>query len=122
MVIIYPFNFTRGGSGINWRLERNRLDVLLRYSDGSEVTTNNLTINHLTSSFIILDGPISGYFTDSLQQIRVTNLVGFDGTNLLKRCPSCGYDKSLVGFDYSGRYTDGRRDQSCCNECRGNYR
>ena len=52
---------------------------------------------------------------------RVTNLVGYDGNEILKRCPYCLQHKHVTEFGYSGRYTNGRRDQSRCNLCRKQY-
>lgn len=51
---------------------------------------------------------------------RVTNLVGYDGIELIKRCPQCT-DKHITDFGYSGRTTNMKRDQSQCTDCRGRY-
>lgn len=52
---------------------------------------------------------------------RVTNLVGYNGVDLIKRCPKCLSDKIVTEFGYDGRYTNRRRDQSECTDCRGQY-
>lgn len=52
---------------------------------------------------------------------RVTNLVGYDGQTLLKRCPACGLDKSPLAYGERGRVTGRRRDQSQCSDCRSGY-
>lgn len=52
---------------------------------------------------------------------RVTNLVGYDGKELIKRCPGCNNDKHVTDFGYSGRITNRKRDQSQCTSCRGQY-
>ena len=54
---------------------------------------------------------------------RVTNIVGFDGVSLLKRCTNCGEVKpSADGFGAEGRCTNKttgmRRDQAQCKQCR----
>lgn len=57
---------------------------------------------------------------------RVTNIVGFDGVDLLKRCtnPDCWEIKrSAEGFGENGRNSNPkrpmRRDQAQCIICRG---
>ncbi len=52
---------------------------------------------------------------------RVTNLVGCDGSQLLKRCPACGLDKSPLDYGEQGRITTWQRDQSQCLTCRARY-
>lgn len=52
---------------------------------------------------------------------RVTNLVGYDGSELLKLCPNCSKVKPVIEFGYSGRTIRIKRDQSHCSECRGTY-
>jgi len=49
---------------------------------------------------------------------RVTNLVGHDGTNLLKKCTACGLEKYPADYGVSGRFTNKQRDQSQCSDCR----
>lgn len=53
---------------------------------------------------------------------RLTNIVGFDGVELLKECPHCECTKRSSEFGALGRQTNpqGRRDQSWCKECRRN--
>ncbi len=61
---------------------------------------------------------ISGYDSNNN---RITNLVGFDGHELLKVCPKCSGIKHVTDYGYSGRYTNRRRDQSQCSYCRSLY-
>jgi hypothetical protein len=54
---------------------------------------------------------------------RITNIVGFDGVELLKECPRCGLAKKSSAFGVSGRKMEqdnekSIRDQSYCIECR----
>lgn len=120
MNIIYPVYFTRGGRGINWRTQRNRITVDLNYYPNHVINTSILDTCHLSGQFTI--NPISsGYFLQNGQMVRVTNLAGYDGNNILKYCPACGNIKTIQEFDYSGRFTGEQRDQSNCMECRQAY-
>lgn len=122
MIIVYPIYLTLGGRGVRWRDPRNRLSVNIRYTNSDVIiNTDCLNISHLNNPFVIENGPINGYFIDNGEMIRVTNLVGYDGSSILKRCPACGVVEQLEGFDYEGRDTGVRRDQSNCMVCRANY-
>ncbi len=121
MDIIYPIYFTKKGRGIDWRVPRNRINITLRYENGSTTVSDYLSGLHLHSAFTFDDGYVSGYFIDDDEMVRVTNLVGYDGNNILKWCPNCKQIKGIEGFDYSGRYANGQRDQSNCKDCRSMY-
>ena len=119
MNIVYPVYFTLGGKGVNWREARNSISVDINYTNGNTVlNTNCLNTNHLGTPFTIYPNPVNGYFIEGREMIRVTNLVGYDGNSILKCCPACGLTKSLEDFDYKGRDTGGKRDQSNCMVCR----
>ena len=65
-----------------------------------------------------------GYTGTNGDGSSLTNIVGFDGEELLKKCTNCGQIKpSASGFGPKGRCTDPkgirRRDQAQCIECRG---
>lgn len=67
---------------------------------------------------VTFDGPVSGVDADSN---RVTNIVGFNGRELLKRCPKCKKVWPASEYGASGRPSTGayeRRDQADCGECR----
>jgi hypothetical protein len=52
---------------------------------------------------------------------RVTNIVGFDGRELIKQCPKCRKNWPASMYGPSGRPSGGayeRRDQADCHECR----
>ncbi len=87
---------------------------------------NGLIINGNEKYFLIDNNPdfdgISGYDANG---DRVTHIVGFDGTDLLKRCthPNCrAIKQSANGFGEKGRNSNPkrpmRRDQAQCSECR----
>lgn len=88
---------------------------------------NDLIVNGDENPFMISDDPdfggLSGYDENG---DRFTNIVGFNGSDLLKRCTnkSCREKimPSTLGFGASGRNSypkkDMRRDQSQCIECR----
>jgi hypothetical protein len=87
---------------------------------------NGMTINAGQEAFMISTDPefdgVSGY---DAHGDRVTHVVGFDGTDLLKRCthPECREIKpSTSGFGEKGRNSHPaksmRRDQAQCSECR----
>lgn len=52
--------------------------------------------------------------------IRITNIVSFNGTSFLKRFPHYNQIKSLIEFDCISRYSSSL-EQSNCNIFRGNY-
>lgn len=122
MNIVYPIYFTLGGVGVRWREVRNRIRVDINYTNNNNIiNTDILNTNHLNGSFEIINGPVSGYFIENNEMVRVTNLIGYDGYSILKLCPNCGNVKTLEEFDYEGRDSGGRRDQSNCMECRKSY-
>lgn len=121
MKIIYPIYFTLSGRGVNWRDPSNRILVTIEYSDDRKLRVGKLERHHMSLPFKFMNGLVSGYFIQNSQYVRVTNLVGFDGKSLIKRCPSCHLEKAIDEFDYTGRYTNGPRDQSNCFECRSSY-
>lgn len=87
--------------------------VQINYNDGSVETSSIFpTSKGLVSCTF---SKISGYDANNS---RVTNLVGYDGRELLKRCPYCMSDKHVTKFGYSGRITNGKRDQSRYTHCR----
>lgn len=54
---------------------------------------------------------------------RITNIVGHDGKQFIKKCPHCKRELPETAFGEMGRDTgEGtRRDQSNCGECRARY-
>ena len=114
-----PFYFTSSGKG--WR--HSPRDVTLRYEDGSVQTTGVLGPQHLAGGgFSVEESPVSGFYVDDVgREVRITNIVGFDGSRFLKYCPSCGRTKPVSEFGASGRHTTGPRDQSECSACRSEY-
>lgn len=90
--------------------------ISINYSDGSSESSNIFPTSKglMECSFTKINGwDIAGN--------RVTNLVGYDGVEVLKKCPACYEIKYVTDFGYSGRYTNRRRDQSQCMECRSQY-
>lgn len=90
--------------------------VQINYSDGSSEFSQVFPTNRGLISCTF--SKINGY---DANHNRVTNLVGFDGTELLKKCPCCEVNKHVTEFGYSGRMTNARRDQSQCTLCRSGY-
>lgn len=90
--------------------------IQIHYSDGSSENSNCFPASRgrITCNF----NSVNGYDENNN---RITNLVGFDGSSLLKRCPRCQQTKIVTEFGYSGRVTNSRRDQSNCSACRGSY-
>ena len=89
--------------------------VQINYQDGSVETSSIFPTSRGLISCNFLK--INGYDANNN---RVTNLVGYDGTELIKRCPQCT-DKHATEFGYSGRTTNRKRDQSQCTNCRARY-
>lgn len=113
MIVNLPLRLTCSGNP-GYKIPNT---VTITYNNGQ--TINN--VNIIDSSITIMPFRMnmsSGY--DSIGN-RITNIIGFDGTNLLKHCPSCNKIKPTIEFGWSGRVTTGRRDQSECNNCRGSY-
>lgn len=112
MRIILPFRLTGSGNP-GYRYPNS---VTIRYSNGSILTNISvITSNMLTSPFRM--DISSGYGSNN---VRITNIAGYDGTDFLKWCPHCKKIKPLSDFDNIGRYNSSR-DQSNCNDCRGSY-
>lgn len=89
--------------------------VQINYYDGS---VENSSIFPTSKGLIKCTfSKVNGYDANNN---RVTNLVGYDGKELMKRCPQCT-DKHVTDFGYSGRTTNRKRDQSQCTACRGKY-
>lgn len=57
----------------------------------------------------------SGYDGDNL---RVTNIVGIQNGDFLKKCPKC---KQIKHSEEFGLRKTVNRDQSQCTDCRGEY-
>lgn len=87
---------------------------------------NEIIVNGTEKPFMISNDPnftgISGFDAEGN---RATNIVGFDGKDLLKRCtnPKCFTVKPRAeGFGEKGRSTNPktgmRRDQAQCKVCR----
>lgn len=114
MIVTLPLRLTgSGNSGYNCP---NLVNIT--YSDGTKLND----IPEINDD-IIIKGPFtmdmsSGY--DACGN-RITNIVGFNGNELLKKCPSCGQIKPTTEFGCSGRVTTSPRDQSECNKCRSSY-
>lgn len=87
------------------------------YSNGTVLTNVSVIDSSITIMNFTMDIS-SGYDANGH---RITNIVGFNGNELLKYCPSCGYIKPSTSFGWNGRVTTSRRDQSECNECRSSY-
>ena len=109
MIVNLPLRLTGDRYEAN---EEKRVNII--YNNGDILETN------IIDDWVLAGGPFimeksNGY--DNLNN-RITNIVGYDGNDLLKRCPKCGSDKPTVYYGSSGR---GNRDQSECNECRSQY-
>ncbi|NLK94511.1 MAG: hypothetical protein GX275_04860 [Clostridiales bacterium] len=81
--------------------------------ENSSIFPTSIGLVHCTFS------KTSGYDSNNNS---VKKLVGYDGIQLIKRCPHCNCDKHVTEFGYSGRTTDRRRDQSQCTDCRGRFK
>jgi hypothetical protein len=88
---------------------------------------NDIVINGNETPFMISDDPafqgLSGF---DANKNRATNIVGFNGSDLLKKCtnPKCKepIKPREIGFGSEGRCTNKntgmRRDQAQCKICR----
>lgn len=90
--------------------------VRIVYSDGSVETSTTFPASK--GLFPCSFSKMNGYDANNN---RVTNLVGFNGHELLKKCPNCSGEKDVTAFGYSGRVTNEKRDQSNCTDCRSLY-
>lgn len=113
MIVNLPLRLT-GSNNPGYRYEKY---VDLIYEDGNIIRGVNVIDNNITTKPFFMEIS-SGYDANNN---RITNIVGYDGINLLKYCPKCGCTKPTTEFGYSGRVTTDRRDQSDCNSCRSNY-
>ena len=102
MIMIFPIKFDR--------------TVQITYHDGSIESSSVFPAKKglLQCTF----QKINGY---DANHKRVTNLVGYNGRELLKKCPNCHRIKPVTEYGYTGRITNIRRDQSQCSECRSVY-
>lgn len=113
MIVNLPLRLT--GSGNPGYRQANSVNIT--YNNGSTLTNISIIDNSIATTPFTMDMS-SGYDANNN---RVTNIVGFNGQELLKYCPSCGNIKPTTSFGYSGRVTNSRRDQSECNNCRSSY-
>ena len=113
MIVTLPLRLTGSGPS-NYRTP-NYVNIV--YNNGTILNNINIIDNSITIAPFTMDMS-SGYDNNSN---RITNIVGFDGYNLLKYCPSCHSIKPTIEFGYLGRVTTSRRDQSECNLCRSSY-
>ena len=113
MIVTLPLRLT--GSGPSGYRNPNYVDIV--YENGQIIHNVNIIDNSITTSPFTMNMS-SGY---DAHNNRITNIVGFDGHNLLKHCPSCNLNKPTTAFGYSGRYTTSRRNQSECSDCRSSY-
>lgn len=90
-------------------------NITITYCDGTTEESNSFpgTYGIIQCRF----PKINGYDANNN---RITNLVGYNGHTLLKRCPNCEQELSPLDYGASGRVTNSRRDQSHCIECRSN--
>lgn len=113
MIVSLPLRLTELGNP-GYKIPKS---VTITYEDGTQL--NNIHIIDSSITIMPFTMPISSGYDST--DARITNIVGFDGTNLLKQCPSCGLQKPTTEFGWSGRVTSGRRDQSECSNCRASY-
>lgn len=113
MIVNLPLRLTGSGNP-GYKLNKT---VNITYEDGTIIRNINV-INSFIARMPFTMPMSSGY---DFNGNRITNIVGFDGTYLLKWCPSCQIIKPTISFGWIGRVTNGRRDQSECNDCRGSY-
>lgn len=113
MKVNLPLRLT--GSGNPGYMNQNYVDLI--YENGGILRrVGTIDTNIMIRPFFMEMS--SGYDANNN---RITNIVGYDGINLLKYCPRCQCTKPTTEFGYSGRVTTSRRDQSECNSCRGSY-
>lgn len=113
MIVTLPLRLTGSGpSGCN---QPN--SVTVTYQSGQVLRNVGVIDSNITTSAFTMDMS-SGYDANNN---RITNIVGFDGHELLKHCPRCNLPKPTTQFGYSGRVTTSRRDQSECTDCRSGY-
>lgn len=96
---------------------RQSKTVDLIFDNNHIISTSNITNAHTSQGAFTLSEVSSGYDANN---IRITNIAGYNGFTFLKYCPHCERIKPLVDFDNIGRYNSSR-DQSNCNACRGSY-
>lgn len=113
MIVSLPLRLTEYGNP-GYRIPRS---VTITYEDGTQL--NNIQIIDSSITIMPFTMPMSSGYDST--GARITNIVGFDGINLLKHCPSCDLDKPTTDFGWSGRVTTRRRDQSECSNCRASY-
>lgn len=113
MIVTLPLRLT--GSGNPGYRQPN--SVTVTYQNGNVLRNVSVINSTITISAFTMDMS-SGYDANGY---RVTNIVGFNGHELLKHCPRCNRAKPTTKFGYSGRVTTSTRDQSECNDCRSGY-
>ena len=113
MIIILPLRLTGSGNP-GYKIQNS---VNINYSNGTTLKNVSIIDSSITTMAFTMDMS-SGYDANGN---RITNIIGFDGSELLKYCPSCEYIKPSTDFGWSGRVTTSRRDQSECNHCRSSY-
>lgn len=113
MIVRLPLRLT--GSGPSGYNQPN--SVTITYHNGNVLYNVNVIDSNITTSAFTMDMS-SGYDDDG---DRITNIVGYNGHELLKYCHSCRCEKPTTQFGYSGRVTTSNRDQSQCNDCRSSY-
>lgn len=113
MIVSLPLRLTESGNP-GYRIPKS---VTITYEDGTQL--NNIQVIDYSITIMPFTMPMSSGYDST--GARITNIVGFNGTNLLKHCPSCNLDKPTTEFGWSGRVTTGRRDQSECSYCRASY-
>jgi len=107
-----------------------RLDSEILLSNGNySFPVTQISDYYLANNYVFLDlsgmpTKVNGY--DSSHEndgkgLRVTNLCGVLSGELLKLCPKCDLIKNFYHYGPSYRTTNEKRDQSDCEECRGNY-
>ncbi|MFA7468927.1 MAG: hypothetical protein WCY82_11795 [Desulfotomaculaceae bacterium] len=92
---------------------------------------NGIIINGNEAPFMISEDPsFKGISGSDANGSRATNIVGFDGRDLLKRCTNQKCEEPIKpresGFGSEGRCTNPRtgirRDQAQCKACRSKKR
>lgn len=113
MIVTLPLRLT--GSGNPGYRHPNSVNIT--YINGIINTNVSIIDNSITTMEFSMDMS-SGY---DANRNRITNIIGFNGHELLKYCPACRCSKPTTSFGWSGRVTNSRRDQSDCNDCRSSY-